>query len=258
MSSLPDKIFGIDIEEAYQKILSEKEPDKPPRRDSPSNPRTKKQKAISIQGVNLADYIFMPSYDLYVAKERILQGKNWFDAHKEAHKQNARMLTIREFVDFLNQVKEGKAEDGLGNKISKSELDKIYKDITEQRNPWRSEWLDADFKVVNGVLQINYNHKIVNKKLVPQNSEPLESCLMQDRLPGIDIEFLLKNANKQGFPPTNIPGGDLWYFYPRGDNNSVARFYARAGRVDLGCNWDPLNSYSAFGVRLAKIFGGTK
>ena len=252
MSSLPDKIFGIDVEEAYQKVLSEKESDKPPKKDSSSKPKTKKQKSTLVKGVNLSDYIFVPSHDLYVAKERTLQRENWFDAHKEAHKQNARILTLREFVDFLSLIKTGKAEDGLGNKITKLELDTIYNNITEQRDPWRSEWLDADFKVVNGVLQINYNHRTVNKKLVPQNSEPLESCLMQDKQPGIEIEYLLKNANKQGLPPTNITNGKLWYFYPRSDNNSVARFNAGAGGVYLGCDGGPAGSDPAVGVRLVR------
>jgi len=94
------------------------------------------------------------------------------------------------------------------------ELRRIYNEIAEVRDPWRAEWLDADFKVINEILHINYNHRTVNAELKPQNSEPLENCLMENKTPGIDLEAWLKNANRQGLPPTNIKKGSLYYWHP--------------------------------------------
>ncbi|MBI2672996.1 hypothetical protein HYX19_01940, partial [Candidatus Woesearchaeota archaeon] len=140
------KLSDERMKELYEKLM--KQPNKP----IPGNIR------------NLEDYIFMPQHGLYVAKERSHFNENWYDAHKALHQERARMLTLREFADFLILLRNGN-----------DEFQKIYKDITEVRKPWRAEWLDADFKVVINTLHINYNHRIVNGNLQPQNSEPLTS-----------------------------------------------------------------------------------
>ncbi len=200
------------------------------------------EKTTSIKGVNLSDYILLPSHDIYVAKERTLQGKDWYEAHEELHKQDARMLTLKEFADFLLLLKSGNAEDGLGSKISKSELDNLYLNITEVRNPYRAEWLDANFKVINGDLHINYNHRIVNKKLIPKNSEPLETCVMKN------CKVDLSSFNKQGLPTKK--GTDFNYWCPV--NGNVARFVAGAGWAYLYCGGYPDSSDGDLGVRLAR------
>ena len=123
-------------------------------------------------------------------------------------------------------------------------------EIAEVRDPWRAEWLDADFKVINEILHINYNHRTVNAELKPQNSEPLENCLMENKTPGIDLEAWLKNANRQGLPPTNIKKGSLYYWHPV--NRRVAWFDASPARVGLCCVGYPWDSGSALGVRLAR------
>ncbi len=202
----------------------------------------KLEKITSVQEANLADYVFMPSHSLYVAKERILHRNNWYETHKEAHKQDARMLNLREFADFLLLLKSGKAEDGLGNKISKSDLQTLYLDITEVRDPYRAEWLDAKFEDKNGNLHLNYNHRTKCKKLEATNSEPLETCVMKD------CKVELSSFNKQGMPTKE--GTDFNYWYPV--DCRVAWFGAVADWAYLGCNGNPDLSNGGLGVRLAR------
>mgnify|MGYP001578564879 CR=1 FL=1 len=120
------------------------------------------------------------------------------------------------------------------------------------REPWRAEWLDADFKYLDakghqvasdkkGTLSINYKHQLKNGVLVPQYGGSLETCLMEDRKIG------LASMNKQGLPTKE--GNDFDYYSPRKDNNSVARFWASSVRAGLYCYGGPAYSYSSLGVR---------
>jgi len=181
--------------------------------------------------------IYVPSINLYVAKQKTLLGKNWNDTTEEIHSKNQKMLTIPEFWEFL--------------KYSKTNFPEIYKEIIEVKDPWRAEWLDANFKVENNKLFVYYftfeNNKIVSKK------QQLDSdTLMSDKTPGIDLEKLLIESTAQGLPKKNIISGSLYYWYPRSDNNSVAYFVASSSRACLGCNWSPSGRDSSLGVRVAQ------
>lgn len=188
------------------------------------------------------NFIYVPSINLYVAKERILLGKDWFEAHKELQSHHERMLTIPEFIEFL--------------KYAKTNLPEMYKEITEIKSPWRSEWLDADFKIKDNNLYINYNHVLdSNGDLIPQNSELLDKdTLMEDKSPGIYLEdYLDNNHTLQGLPSKQVKSGDLYYWCPRSDDNSVARFVADSYRAYLLCCYrDPSDRSSDLGVRAVK------
>ena len=227
---LPDKVFGISTKEAYKKYLERAE-----------NPEKKKQQSpVQVKGVDEGEYIFMPSRNLYIAKERSHLDKNWYDAHKALHQERARMLTLKEFIDFLNLLKNG---DG--------DFKRIYNDITEVRSPLRGEWLDADFKMINNQLHMNYNHRTVNGELKPQNSEPLTDYLTSNKTPGISLEDWLSNPTPQGLPPSNNSDGNLYYWHPR--DGRVAGFGADSGRAGLVCGRNPRDSDASLGVRAAKI-----
>lgn len=185
--------------------------------------------------------------DLLVAKSLSHHGKNWYQCHQALHQESFEMLTLRQFVDFLNLLKSGKVFDGKGNQVSSSELETILKEITEQRDPWRAEWLDADFKVVKDKLHITYEHHYVHGNLQPQKSEPLQGCLMKDKTPGIDLNDYPQRATSQGMPPADVKSGSLYYWSPT--NGGVARFWAIADRVSLYCRDNPLGSSAALGVR---------
>ena len=91
------------------------------------------------------------------------------------------MPTISNMALVSRLLKEKKAKYADGSLINKSEQKRIFNDIYEKRDPYRAEWLDADFKVINEVLYINYNHRLINGVLKPQNSEKLEDYLMKDK-----------------------------------------------------------------------------
>ncbi len=235
---IPEKFMGEDGKTNYERVMRGE--NKKTEEQTPIAQPTKK---------DLADFIYVPSINLYVAKQRTHFGKNWFDCHKELQKNNERMLIIPEFIEFL--------------KYTKINFPDIYKDITEVRNPWRAEWLDADFKVINEKLHVNYNHILdKNGNLTPKNSELLNSnTLMQDKTPRINLENYLNNFHThQGLPNKNVGPGDLYYWYPRSDNNLVARFFADSDRAVLGCYRYPSAAGSSLGVRRCKagLAGGIK
>ena len=47
---------------------------------------------------NESDFVYIPLINLYVAKERSLIGKNWYETHRELQSKEERMLTIPEFI----------------------------------------------------------------------------------------------------------------------------------------------------------------
>jgi len=230
---IPNKIFGEPINGSYQRYLD-------------GSIKTEKieekvQPITSSSNINLGDYIVLPNHNLYVAKQKTLFNNNWFDAHKGLSQLGLKMLTIREFLDFLELLKQGNVKNGLGNLVSATEVRAIYDDITKQESPYRAEWLDADFKVQSNQLYMNYNHTVSSGNLIPNKTEKLESCLMED------CKIDLSSCNRQGLPTRE--GNDISYFYPRDDNNSVARFRANSVWVYLNCNGGPQFSDSALGVR---------
>ncbi len=177
---------------------------------------------------------------------------NWEQALKLNLSLGGRTLSPRQYVDFLGLLKSGNAVDGNGRKIPKKKLTELFSEIVEVREPYRAEWLDADFKYLTGKLWIYSSHTLDgNGKLIPNYREKLESCLMEDATPGIDFDYWLKNATKQGLPPKNNSSGDLYYWCPDKDNNSVARFVADSDGAGLYCDGNPTFTDSSLGVRLA-------
>ena len=150
------------------------------------------------------------------------------------------MLNMYQFVEFLKYLKENPNQE---NK-------EIYEDITEVRDPYRAEWIDAKFSKEGRKLMINY-HKLDRTTNYSEVTEPLQDCLTVDREPGISLDEWINNHNNQGLPKPNISKGDLYYWHPR--NDYVARFGASSGGADLNCVRDPGYSNSRLGVRAAKI-----
>ncbi len=173
---------------------------------------------------NLDNFIYVPSLKLYVAENKTLFGKNWFESDKKLQSNGERMLTPLEFVEFL--------------KYTRINFPKIYEDITTIRSPWRAEWINADFKVKDNKLYIN-------SEILDRNT------LMEDKRISLE-DYLNKNHTPQGLPNKNVKSGDLYYWYPRSDNNSVARFYADSVRTDLCCNRNRSYWDSDLGVRAVR------
>jgi hypothetical protein len=209
------------------------------------SPKVRKSIARTKNPPDLNDFIYVPSINIWVAKQRTCLGKNWFDCHKDALLNNQNMMLIPEFIEFLKYLR-------LDS--NNPEYLEIFKEITEARNPWRAEWLDADFKVKNKEFYINYNHILnSNGELIPNKSEKLENCLMKNKTPGIDLKEWLNNSHtKQGLPNKKIKSGDLYYLGPGSDNNSVARFDADSAWACLNCDRNPSFASDSFGYRAVR------
>jgi len=215
--TIPNQMFGKKLgEDLIEKVLS--------KNPQPVNTNTSNQPDIK-------DYIYVPSINLYISKEKILHNNDWNDTHKKLKDQGLRMPTIPEFLEFIKHIK---------SNPNNQEYGLIIKEILEVRSPWRSEWLDAYFEQENNQFYIYTNNKTIK--------QPLESCLMEDKTPGIDFSDLLDNPTKQGLPKSNVKDGNLYYWHPR--NGTVVGFSAWAV---LDCSRDPQFSSSAFGVRRTKI-----
>ncbi|MBI2148155.1 hypothetical protein HYU23_00595 [Candidatus Woesearchaeota archaeon] len=224
------------IPKKEQKLLSEKsEIEKP-------------KEWIKLPGNTYEDYSYL---DLLVSISRYNFNKNWNECQKLLHKNKEFMLTIRQFVDFLNLLRSGEVEYSNGEKVPKKEVERILNEIIEVRSPWRSEWLDAKFINKEEQIHIVYN-KLNAEGETTEVIEPLKDCLIEDKTPGIGFNSWLNNKAKHGLPLNNIKDGSLWYWYPRA--NSVVWFRAGSGRVVLLCFGNPGDSGSRLGVRRAKIF----
>ena len=168
---------------------------------------------------------------------------NWEQALKLNLGLGGRTLNPRQFADFLLLLKSGDAIDGKRRKIGRNELDEILDEIVTVKNPYRAEWLDADFKYVNETFWFYSDHSLdLNNNLIPNYRNFLESCLMTK---GSRIN--LATMNNQGMPTET--GNDFQYWCPDKDNKSVARFGAYSDRAGLGCGRNPTVTDPSLGVR---------
>ena len=158
-------IMGKPIKGSLERVLAQL--DKNPQNQPPK-----------VQPPNLSGYIYVPSANVYIAKERTLLGKNWYDCHAEIHKQNLVMPTIPQFIEFITYLKKNS---GGTSDASPQEVEKILDDILTVRDPWRAQWLDAKFTKQNNQLYVNYNHTIPKNGNIICEKQPLEVCLMEDR-----------------------------------------------------------------------------
>src|SRR3989338_3676512 len=93
----------------------------------------------STSAPNIDGFIYVPSINLYVAKERSLQGLNWNDTHKKILSEGlGRMPTPNETWELIKYAKAN---------LSNPELKNVYDDIlkTTPQNTWHGEWQNAKF-----------------------------------------------------------------------------------------------------------------
>ncbi len=159
------------------------------------------------------------------------------------------LLLSKEFLSLLEEgIFQGKVvHNGAGSKIQIPTLEVIYKDITEVRSPWRAEWYGTRFHGSNisyctvtpkGVLQDVTRQMVLNVHLT------------QQKTPGIDFRYWLKNATSQGLPPSHCPDGALYYWPPK--NDTVARFGAGSDRAYLVRRGSDVLGFVARGTRSAR------
>ena len=199
------------------------------------------QRTQSSNAPNLDGFIYVPSINLYVAKERSLHGSNWDQAHQRLQADRKRMLTIPEFWNFVNYLKTGYQDKNEANRI----LDDIFKIGT-----WRAEWLDAHFEKRGEEFFVNYTHELKNGVLTPKNSDKLETCIMDS-----DCFANLNSVNRQGLlvikssTQSYVQGTNVHFWHPR--DKAVAGFVAISVRAVLDCGRDRSDSDAGLGVRFA-------
>ena len=186
---------------------------------------------------SLDGFEYVPSLNLYVSKQKELHRKNWSDCQSILNERGDRMPTPLEFIEFLKHLR------GKQDSDSREILNEIY----EIRDPWRAEWLDGRFEVQNG-KKMNY-HEFDNSGRIVEKSVDLSGVLMQDKIPGVDINSWLAN-NQYGLPQAGIKSGDLYYWKPR--NGTVARFCAYSVGAGLYCGGVPSNRSDGLGVRAVR------
>ncbi len=257
MTNFPDNIFGINAKEAYDKIINA--PDvKPPeikKRKSTKKPKEEEPKPQVKQpiAVNLSEYIYLPNHELYVAKQRTELKKDWYGSHRKLHEQSARMLTLREFADFLLLLGSMSSiqgisivENGLGQKLATIEREVLYHEITDKRDPHRGEFLDAYFIDDSGngspnFIDFNYRSE-PNGTFGPKNHELLEDYVKAN------VRVHLKDFNRQGLPTAPFIGG-FGFYEP--ERNNVAVYEANSSWSGFNCQFDPDDIDGSIGVRFA-------
>jgi len=212
----------------------------------------KKKKRKETQGEaqgkapSLKGFIYVPSVDLYFAKEKSHLGKEWYNTHIALHKQNLRMPTIPQFIEFLKYLKADPTAENTS----------IYDGITKVKEPWSEEYLDAKFDEYPEFVSVDYNHIVDSKgNLVAQENEKLEGHLMQNKDTlnnnlGISLEHWLNNPTEHGLPQENIEQGDLWYSPP--SESKIASFFTNGYGIGLSCSGSPNHFGSHCGVRAVR------
>jgi len=190
---------------------------------------------------------------ILISIEKFYFHKNWDECQELLYKNGEFMLTVRQFVDFLNLLISGDVKYANGEKVPKKEAERILNEIIGVENIQRGEWLDARFIDKERQSYIVY-HKVNAKGQIAEITEPL-NCLIKVRTPGIDLNSWLETATYQGLPLSDIKNGSLYYWSPK--KNCVARFWADSYCVHLFCDWNPTSSNDDLGVRRAKILGNS-
>jgi len=132
-------------------------------------------------------------------------------------------INLRQLVDLLSLLRSGEALDGNGERIRETRCISIYEEIVGERPPWRSEWTDTSFRLVEDEQGIEYtdhkkylpfilyDHRLEDGELRPLRSELLK---MDHKLgiafiPGINFDYWLRDASKFGLPSLHERGFEV-------------------------------------------------
>ena len=217
---MPKDWMGVPIEGAMERALAEAE-----KQEAQTQQQASQTTAQNVEGM-----VHIPTANIYFAKKRTHPNLTWYKAHEALALENRRMPTIEELRLALSYFKSS----------NDNELKTLYNEITQVRDPWRANWIDAYFEQRDDGLYMLTKNKT--------HSEKLEDCLMEDKLPGISMASWLKGTNvtSQGLPKSNISNGKLYFWHPRVDR--IARFVANSAGASLVCDRFPDYRNSGLGV----------
>lgn len=141
----------------------------------------------------------------------------------------------------------------------------IWEKILGERHRNRGEWLGHEYYQKRGQMFVTYL-KFDSTGNLAEVTELLDpDTLMENRLPGISAEDLIKNPTSQGLPRKGIKQGSLNYQHPKGFHFQISRKFKIAPKVatfaidynhifNLYCDSNSYYSGPSIGVRRMKIF----
>lgn len=193
---------------------------------------------------------------------------NWKQSMMLPQFLGVKATNLNEEVDYLHLLYLGsqnkiKVYDNLGKQVDSKLCEKLLMDTIKPQEPWRGNWIDADYKtkLIAGdgevsdkkILEVHSNHSFDKKgKIINYKSEVLDSdTLMEDKQ--IDaIDYITKNHTSQGQISNSVKSGDFYSYFPRSDNNSVSGLYADPDWADVDSSGNPSSGYPVVGVRAAE------
>lgn len=246
---------------AYEEIMNGKQKDKSTKESEKQN----SSEPFSFKNPNItkSDYVQIPGTGRVISKYEVsgYNNMNWQNTNFKLQENGLYMPTPKLFTaHFMNVLdcyqNDKPLYDAAGSAISKKEKEDIALHILKdhiavygnQKGAWT--WLDAFFEEEKGKMKMFSEHLVQKdlkgkKVLVPQKTEDLEACLVEDGF--ADLVF-----NSQGLSVRRSSnqsyelGKNIYFWFPR--NKRVARFDADSDRAYLYCGRDPSNSCSGLGV----------
>src|SRR3989344_5466771 len=181
------------------------------------------------------DFIYIPTANLWFAKKRFYEGKNWDETWHHLIRDGLSMPTIEEFRVALRYLRDQKL----------SSYQNLYKEITDRSFSWKSNWLDAYFeKRSDGIYLLTKNRTKEDK---------LEDCLTIGLSFGVSLDQWLdgnkKSVTSQGFlksPSEPWTKGNLIFYEIEG--NCAARFFSDSNKVGINSGWGISSSDPCLGV----------
>ena len=179
---------------------------------------------------------------------------NLYEFQKLAFGLGSKMLNFIEINKFIKLISEGSKKnirvfDASGDKLKPDYLALIKDDILKPTHMnWRGEWIDAHFNMKENSLT---HYIFENGKIVQKNEQLDENSLIENKIPGINIDNWIEDPTRNGLPKKNIEDGDSYYWAPK--NLCAAGIYVVRERVILSGHWNSVESYSDHGARLARL-----
>ena len=217
-----------------------------PKRRTPTQEPTPTEPREETQTQAPTSYVYIPTINLSFAPEITLQGKNWYDAHREiiANPENGRMPRTSETWAAIFYARENLQEEGMQH---------LYNSILKTIQPgWHGEHQNDFFTEEEGKMYVQHLEDF-NSDEEPIFSKRTEIAGYLTQNGWADIsskthlteEGLCKKLSKQD----SYSQGENIYFWTPIDQR-VASFIAYPAEVSLECNSSPSDPGANLGVRL--------
>ena len=191
-------------------------------------------------GSQIQGMIYVPEVNLHFTETRQFLNKNYPDTQAliPQTRISGRKIFIpmprqfRAFLKFLRNSRDASHQ-------------ALFKDITEKRDPYRANRVNARFEQRGNAMWMISEHVLENGDYTTKE-QMLQDYLAHDKKPGISLDSWIDSTTSHGLPPANISSGELWYWQPV--SGRAAGFLANSGRSSLSCLRDPQYSFSGLGV----------